>query len=502
MSTSSRAFQDAYDTYKKEEEAKKIVTPLTPRPVTITPSLLPPSLAGQQYTAPIGPMPGTGAPMPSLTTTPLPINPLQAATQRYNQNVPGPVVNPPALNSTEIAAGTNYNPLGPFPGPNDQKYIDDYNARNSTLAVDQGAGLTPTPTGGGTKPQPAPGPDPGTGGDPNAAGPDDMNPDRGSTNVSVDGNNPNSIVEFGQSIFQEYNSIIQGASETGRQALAALSSEFFNALDAAEKRILDMFKNQMGGVDEATMMALNQLRDSAKEHRKTMMEDMARRGILQSGIAIEMDLRLDKNRMTAEQQLLADRVRDLQNRMTDALMQFGAQRLDAIMKFGMTGIELGERSTDRQLSSLQAAMNQAMGITQFNEGIRQSDRAFDEGVRQFNASLEARAQEAAAQKGLQWAQLSEQQKANEIRQAELTAQKEQAGQAQTEEQARQQATNDALIMLYSTYKDRETAWENLTRTEVLEEFRRRGVDINKLFAEINKLPSKTTGLRENLDSLR
>ena len=490
----TRAYDSAYDQFKKEEKQKA-----APRPVQITPGYRPPAprtptptQGGVQYTAPIGPLPGTGAPMPSSPTSPIPTSPLATAVSTYNQGSATPASSgPTSPENLAGVSGTGDSRIGQSVPAYTQTDNDAARAAAAAqLADQQTAGVTTTgTTGGGATGPITEGGITGGGKEPGAeAPPSHVEPDRGSTSVAVDGTKPESIVQVGQTIMNEYMSIINGASDAGRQALAALSGDFFKALDAAQAQLMTMFKDQMGGVDDATMMALNQLRDSAKEHRKTMLEDMARRGILQSGIAIEADLRLDKNRMTAEQQLLADRVKDLQNRMTDALMQFGSQRLDAIQRFGLAGVELESKAGDQQLSAMQTAMQQAMGITQFGQQMQRSDRAFDEGVRQFNVSSEQRAQENAAQKGLQWAQLAESQKANEIRQAELELSRERA----QAEAAGGDVTSDALLRVYS-YPDRESAMAFIRQPQVWAELQSSGVDLARVLSEINKMKSRTDG---------
>ena len=465
----TRAYESAYDRFKKEEEQKAVG--LRP-PVQITLRRTPPSLK-----APTAPQA-------------LPTSPLASAVSAYNQGSATPSSGPTSPENLAGVSGTGVGRIGQSVPAYTLADNDAARAAAATqLADQQTAGVTTTGTTGGGATGPITGGAMPSGTKPAAgAPPSHVEPDRGSIGAGVDGTKPESIVQVGQTIMNEYMSIINSASDAGRQALAALSGDFFKALDAAQAQLTAMFKDQIGGVDDATMMALNQLRDSAKEHRKTMLEDLARRGILQSGIAIEADLRLDKNRMTAEQQLLADRVKDLQNRMTDALMQFGAQRLDAIQRFGLAGVELESKAGDQQLSAMQAAMQQAMGITQFNQQVRQSDRAFDEGVRQFNQTTEQRAQENAAQKSLQWAQLSESQKANEIRQAELELSREQTQRAA----AAGDVTSDALLRIYS-YPDKESAMAYIRQPQVWAELQSAGVDLARILSEINKMKSRADG---------
>ena len=371
--------------------------------------------------------------------------------------------------------------------------------------------VAPTTTsggGGGGVPAPTPSPGPGTG-DPAA----DMswlaawNAERkgeGGEAGAKDPTDPAYISDLATGIFNELNQMVANASAEGQKYLAQAMNGFMTALDTAQGQMMSTFQEQMNGVDPATKAALDQIKESAQQYRKTMMEDLNRRGLLQSGIAVESDIQLNKNQLTAEQQLLAQRVSDLQNRMTSAMMQFTQSRLQALQQYGLTGVEMASKAGDQQLSAFQAAMNQAMGQANLQQGANQFNKTFEEGKNQFNQNLsenqrqfdekmamskeeaEQSAKQFMAQMGYNWANLSAKQKQdaidNEFKKQEM--QLKQDGASGTSSGETQRA-----IMLMQEYGSQEEAMVNFQRPEVIQEMVKRGVNVNEVYAAILKMKS-------------
>lgn len=123
-------------------------------------------------------------------------------------------------------------------------------------------------------------------------------------------------------------------------------------IDKAQQQIVETFEKQIGGTDLATQVALAQIRDEVQKQRQNLLEEMSRRGLLQSGIWLEMEDRLNKGQLTAEQQVLASRLADLQNRLTQALQSFANARLNAIQTYGLAGIQTAEREAQNRQERL------------------------------------------------------------------------------------------------------------------------------------------------------
>lgn len=145
-------------------------------------------------------------------------------------------------------------------------------------------------------------------------------------------------------------------------------------ITAYETQLMEMLKQQMGGVDPATQAALASLKESIQRQRDNLMEEMSRRGLLQSGLWLEMEDRLNKGEMTAQQQLIAGRLSELQNQMNQALQNFTAMRLNAAQTYGIAGAQAAERQAlarqeamERQLQREldEAYRKQMLGLSQF-----------------------------------------------------------------------------------------------------------------------------------------
>jgi hypothetical protein len=145
-------------------------------------------------------------------------------------------------------------------------------------------------------------------------------------------------------------------------------------ITAYETQLMEMLKQQMGGVDPATQAALASLKESIQKQRDNLMEEMSRRGLLQSGLWLEMEDRLNKGEMTAQQQLIAGRLSELQNQMNQALQNFTAMRLNAAQAYGIAGAQAAERQAlarqeamERQLQREldEAYRKQQLGLSQF-----------------------------------------------------------------------------------------------------------------------------------------
>ncbi|GAB7387344.1 hypothetical protein BSNK01_11800 [Bacillaceae bacterium] len=153
--------------------------------------------------------------------------------------------------------------------------------------------------------------------------------------------------------------------------VARAYSQVLEAIQQAENNIRQQFQEQMGGVDPATQQALNQIRETVNRQRQDLMEEMSRRGLLQSGIWLEMESRLNEGQLSAEQRLLGERLADLQNRLNQALLGLSQARINAAQQYTLEGLnqvrqdvarqqELAERNLERALSEAWRARQYAL----------------------------------------------------------------------------------------------------------------------------------------------
>lgn len=131
--------------------------------------------------------------------------------------------------------------------------------------------------------------------------------------------------------------------------LSRALDDFLRQLDTAQQALVSRFEGQISGVDPATQAALASLRETVKRQRDALMEELSRRGLLQSGIWLEMEDRLNRGELTAQQQLLGQRIADLQNQLNNALANLTNLRLSAFQNYSLEGIrQLQEEALRRQ----------------------------------------------------------------------------------------------------------------------------------------------------------
>ena len=85
---------------------------------------------------------------------------------------------------------------------------------------------------------------------------------------------------------------------------------------------------------------------------------MNRRGLLQSGIWLQMEDRINQNQLTSEQQLLATRITNLQNQMMGALQDLANRRLQEHQQLTVEGMRLADSQAQRRQQGILAAQNQ------------------------------------------------------------------------------------------------------------------------------------------------
>jgi hypothetical protein len=144
--------------------------------------------------------------------------------------------------------------------------------------------------------------------------------------------------DWGKMQQEIFDTIDQAAKENLAMTKAWLD-QMTATLDSLQAQVMDMFKQQGMLLDPATLAALKSIRDEVDRRRQLLQEEMNRRGLLQSGIWLEEENRILSNQLTAEEQLLASRLADIQNRMTDALMSFANQRVNIMGQAMQQGME-------------------------------------------------------------------------------------------------------------------------------------------------------------------
>ncbi|MCL4440801.1 MAG: hypothetical protein M1609_09510 [Firmicutes bacterium] len=129
---------------------------------------------------------------------------------------------------------------------------------------------------------------------------------------------------------QEMDQLFSGINTQNATLMAKLSEQLLGQLDTLESDLKKQYEQQGSVIDPATQAALKEMRAEVDRRRQGLMEEMNRRGLLQSGIWLEEENRILGNQLTSEEKLLAGRVADIQNRMTDAMLKLGTQRTNTM----------------------------------------------------------------------------------------------------------------------------------------------------------------------------
>jgi hypothetical protein len=158
----------------------------------------------------------------------------------------------------------------------------------------------------------------------------------------------------------ELQRIAQGVDAETAPIVSQAYNQIMDMINSTEQSLIQRF-NQLGqGVDPATQAALASLKETVQRQRENLMEEMSRRGLLQSGIWLEMENRLNQGLLTEQQRLLAARLSDLQNQLNQALMNLGQARIQATSQFGAEQIRLAEAAAQRRQQALSDLINAAM----------------------------------------------------------------------------------------------------------------------------------------------
>lgn len=151
----------------------------------------------------------------------------------------------------------------------------------------------------------------------------------------------------------QINELFQGVSQQNSVLMTKLSEQLLGQLDTLEAQLRQQYQQQGTELDPATLAALKEIRGEVDRRRQLLMEEMNRRGLLQSGIWLEEENRILSNQLTTEEKLLASRVADIQNRMTDALLRLGQERINTMGQLASNQMQNSQWLAGQQISAMQ-----------------------------------------------------------------------------------------------------------------------------------------------------
>lgn len=165
-------------------------------------------------------------------------------------------------------------------------------------------------------------------------------------------------------ILSQIQSLTEQANYETGPMLMQYYDQVMNMINTTEASLLQRMEEMGKGVDPATQAALASLKDTINEQRDYLKEEMGSRNLLQSGIYIgEIDKRINKGEQSATQQLLGQRLTDIQNQINSALSSFANARINATSQYGTAAVQAAESAAQRRqeaTTNLQNALMKAI----------------------------------------------------------------------------------------------------------------------------------------------
>jgi len=131
-----------------------------------------------------------------------------------------------------------------------------------------------------------------------------------------------------QEMKDELFSLIDSSVGQNSVMIVSWMNQLLDSINQMEQQLMEQYRQQGSELDPATKAALDELRRDVELRRQTLMEELNRRGLLQSGIWLEEENRLNQGLLTSQERLLASRLSDIQNRINEAIQSFAQQRLN------------------------------------------------------------------------------------------------------------------------------------------------------------------------------
>ncbi|QNB45835.1 hypothetical protein BR63_05610 [Thermanaerosceptrum fracticalcis] len=194
--------------------------------------------------------------------------------------------------------------------------------------------------------------------------------------------------------FAQVGAIMNQVNDQGKALLAQLNASFINELNSMQSQIEDAFKRMLGGVDPATEQALARIKGTVETQRQNLMNEMNRRGLLQSGIWLEMENRLNQNQLSEEQALLLNRVKALQDQYLAQLWNFAKARLNYMSEYNKNAMNQWNTYAQGIQNQLKNSMDAATKVYQqqqqnYRTGIEQQGANYRAGIEQQGANYRA-----------------------------------------------------------------------------------------------------------------
>lgn len=185
---------------------------------------------------------------------------------------------------------------------------------------------------------------------------------------------------------QEIDQLFGNINTQNAALMTKLSEQLLGQLNTLESDLKKQYEQQGSVIDPATQAALKEMRAEVDRRRQGLMEEMNRRGLLQSGIWLEEENRILGNQLNSEEKLLAGRVADIQNRMTDALMKLGQERINTMGQLAQNQMQTNQWTQGQQINAMNTLNSRNDQWNQWWQGQLANQRKEVESTRQFNVT--------------------------------------------------------------------------------------------------------------------
>lgn len=157
-----------------------------------------------------------------------------------------------------------------------------------------------------------------------------------------------------------------------------------------ETQVIERLQQMGSSEDPSIRAAFDLLRTQFDRRRQELLEDLAARGLVQSGIMAEIELRLNENLLSEQERLLASRLSEIESQIMNAITSFANQRMNVMMWGAQTGVAVDQAALDRIFQAQQNQINTLLNAAGL--GLQES---------QFSRQLDWRSRESALDRQLQ-----------------------------------------------------------------------------------------------------
>lgn len=268
----------------------------------------------------------------------------------------------PALGAAQDKLGEAAEIVSTALNPSQQGSVGATGSSSTPTGVQPAAGATP----GGTAPGATAGAPGQTGG---SATPSPSGASGGTATGLKSSTVPANIEQANQDFSDDIDMLLttigdltaQLKQDDGSLAMVNLwAEEMQSSLNAAYTQMVQDMQKQTSQQDPAVLEALKLIDEEMQVQRKELQDELAARGLGQSGILVEMRLRLERNALSSKERIIAGRLSELKSAMLTAISNFATHRSDLLRSAFEARVQAQQGAQNRRVN-LQGQLTQAVG---------------------------------------------------------------------------------------------------------------------------------------------